>query len=776
LLEQTGNARSPSSSSRYGRRLNGPNRIIPSKLRRPRERSEQILRTRLLSKLDEGASKKLVLVSAPAGYGKTTLLSQWVQHREIPTAWVSLEESEGDVNTFWSYVIASIEGPRPGAGDAAGLALVKGASLETALLALLESLGDRDGELALVLDDFQEASSPSVDDSLAFIVAHSPPSFQIILSTRTDPVIPLSRWRVSGEVLEIRQDDLRFSVDEAESWLRDRMGLELTRDTTRLLVEKTEGWSTALYLSALAMRSGESSVADEVDPTSRPRMITEYVTQETVKPWPSETRLFMQRLSPLSSFSGGLVDYVFEIDGSEMRLEQLERSNLMLSAIVGEPGWYRMHSLLAEVLRSQLRAEEPGVERKILRGASRWFADRHENESAINYALEGEDFDMAANLVNEAFRALTHDGGSALVRGFLDRFPEETAAQDVRLLVTKAWTAALYGQWPLVESSLDAALARDRNAPLPDGMPSVEAAAASLRSVFPHNGTVAMRRNAGLAMRLIPEAHPFRSYAELGLAAAADLEGNVDEASRRIRAALGHIQQPDVRAGAIAKLALYDVDAGDFEAAEAKLHAASSINDRDVGPESQLNALIATAWGELYLSKGREKDGLDYLERGAAFPMRWHHTAHLESIVRLARAKAAVGDEAEVDFLSVEARRICLGWGEAGNRYLEMLPRRGVRLADVKGPAGDRLTTAELRVLERLASTHLTKPEIAEELYLSLNTVKSHVRSIYVKLGVASREEAIRAAGIESRSRQLPQPGAFHPRRGTTEQGEKATL
>jgi LuxR family maltose regulon positive regulatory protein len=363
-----------------------------------------------------------------------------------------------------------------------------------------------------------------------------------------------------------------------------------------------------------------------------------------------------------------------------------------------------------------------------------------------------------------------------MVRAFLDGFPIEMVSSDVRLLITSAWIAALDGEWPLVESALDAAISVDADAELPDGTPSVQAAAASLRSVFPHNGTASMRRHAALVQRLIPEGHPLRVLGDLGFVIAADLEGEVDEAAARIRAVLAHLQQPAIRAAAMAKLALYEVDSGNIEEAEAELVAASSIIDRHPGDRSQLSALVATAWGELYLAKGRRKDGMEYLERGAAFPMRWHDTAHLESIVRLARARAADGLGAEFDFLIVEARTICQGWGKAGDRYLDLLPQKGVRLAVVEGPGGDRLTPAELRVLERLATTHLTKPEIAAELHLSLNTVKSHVRSIYVKLGVASREEAIRAAGIEARSQQRTAPTTFHPRRGTTGENQKATL
>jgi DNA-binding CsgD family transcriptional regulator len=154
------------------------------------------------------------------------------------------------------------------------------------------------------------------------------------------------------------------------------------------------------------------------------------------------------------------------------------------------------------------------------------------------------------------------------------------------------------------------------------------------------------------------------------------------------------------------------------------------------------------------LAHGQVEEGIELLERGAELPRRWHSLDHVESIVRLARAKASLGRGEEIGAIVTEAREICLGWGEAGKRYLDLLPRTGSRLALVKGPAGDRLSTAELRILDQLALTHLTKPEIAEELNLSLNTVKSHVRSIYVKLGVATREGAVRAAGIHTISRQ----------------------
>ncbi|MGH2773835.1 MAG: LuxR C-terminal-related transcriptional regulator [Actinomycetota bacterium] len=731
----------------------GADGLIESKLRTPAARHEHIVRRSLLSSLSDEADAKLILVSATAGFGKTTLLAQWARDAGRPMAWVSLDADDRHAPRFWAYVIAALEQAAPGVTGRAGDAIRAGAPIIREVLPnLLNSLSTSPGPLVLVLDDFHEASSLAVEDSMTFFLAHTPSTLQVALATRRDPLIPLARWKARGDIAEFRQSALRFSVSEARDWMTTR-GLNLSESSVRQLVESTEGWPAALYLRSLGLSSMDQDAELHLD-DPQPRIITEYINEEALRSWPPEVRNLMQCASPLSRFSAQLIDHVLNTNDAGEWLRDLEHRNLMVTPLDDRGEWYRLHALLAEVLRAELHATQPDLEEQILLGAARWHLAHGDHADAINYALESGDVDFAADLINSTSHHFTDIGHDGVVRSFIKRIPEELVSNDPRLLVTRAWIAALRGDWALVESSLNTAVSLDPLMPLPDGMPSVEAAAATLRGVFPYKGIEPMRRSAATALRVIPEGHTMRVYGELGLAYADQLEGRVEKARKRLRELRFRIIQAPLLAAVSASLALYDVDEGNLDDAQAELDTAESIIDRSASHAATLSSLTSTARGEVMMAIGDTEEGMKWLEKGAALPGRWHSADHLESLVRLARNKAIVGDVEEAAAISAEVRAICLNWGDAGESYLARLPRTGLRLTQVRGPAGALLSVAELRVLDLLATTHLTQPDIAVQLHLSLNTVKSHVRSIYIKLGVASREEAIQAAGIEALPRQ----------------------
>ena len=719
----------------------------------PAARHEHIVRRSLLGSLYDAADARMILVSAPAGFGKTTLLAQWARDSDRPMAWVSLDADDRHAPRFWAYVIAALEGAVPGVTGRAGDAIRGGAPIIREVLPyLLNSLSTSPGPLVLVLDDFHEASSLAVEDSMTFFLSHAPSTVQVALATRRDPLIPLARWKARGDIAELRQSALRFSVHEARDWMTTR-GLNLSESSVRTLVESTEGWPAALYLKSLGLSSRDQGAELHLgDP--QPRIITEYISEEALSSWPHEVHDLMQSVSPLSRFSAQLVDDVLQTQGSGEWLRDLERRNLMVIPLDDRGEWYRLHALLAEVLRAELHATRPELEKQILLGAARWHLARGDHADAINYALESGDLDFAADLINSTSRHFTDIGHDDDVRSFIKRLPEDVVAHDPRLLVTQAWIAALKGDWALVEGSLNTAVSLDPSMPLPNGMPSVEAAAASLRGLFPYKGIAPMRRSAATALRLMPEGHPMRIYGELGLAYADQLDGRPGEAKKRLRELRFTIMHAPLLAAVSASLALFDIDEGNLDDAQAELDIAESVINRSASHAATLSSLTATARGELMVAKGHTDEGMKWLERGAAFPRRWHSADHLESLVRLARNKAAIGEVEGAAAAAAEVRAICLNWGDARESYLARLPRTGQRLTQVRGPAGDLLSGAELRVLDLLATTHLTQPDIAVHLHLSLNTVKSHVRSIYIKLGVASREEAIHAAGIEALLRQ----------------------
>jgi LuxR family maltose regulon positive regulatory protein len=722
--------------------------LFETKLSYPPERPEHLVRTGLLGRVDAARDARLILVRAAAGYGKTTLLSQWARAASRPTAWLTLDGGDRHLPSFWAYVIAAVGRAADGATGEAAAALSSGAPIEAVVLPrLVRGLRRTRAALALVLDDYHEASTPAVDASLTRLVATMPAGMLVLVGARNElageslgePVAAGSPLRAVDGVAELGEEQLRFSDGETRAWLRDRMGLDLSDASIATLMRRTDGWVAGLYLTSLQLaKSADPDVAVKAL-RDVPRVIAEFLTEETVQAWPPAVRGLMRRASSLKRFSGALLESVAGSADAGGTLRRLERANLMLT--VGDDGWYRLHPLLGGVLRAELRAEDPRAETVILAGAARWHARRHDWAEAIDCALEAHAWDLAAELIGSSTNEFW-DGADELMPGFLDRLPGEVVAADPTLLLTRAWLAAGDGDWQRTQRSLDAALTLRASRPLPYASPSVEASAAIIRGLFPLGGIESMRLNAWLARRLVPEGHPLRGIADVGLAYAAHLAGDVEEARRRFAECAATLAEPILRAGAATMSALYDIDRGDLAAAEAWVaEAASTIARHELGGWPRAS-FVETGRGALLAAQGRTAAALGHLERGAASPASWHSSDHLESIIRLGEIELDLGLTEAAAAHFGEAREICARLGGAARRYLTRIP--DVAAPAPSGPRG-RLTQAELRVIELLASTSLTVPQLATRLHRSVNTVKSQVRSIYWKLDVGSRDAAVRA-------------------------------
>ena len=365
---------------------------VPAKMSTPPERREHIRRPELERKLREARGARFLLVSAPAGYGKTTMLARWARTSGRPVAWVSLDPGDRSARRFWSYVLAAIGRILPEEVREAANAFESSASLEDVVLPrLLADLATAPEGLLLILDDFHEASSASVDTSLSAAVEGVPEGLQIIASTRHDPVLPISRWRVRGWLAEIRQADLRMTEEEAGAWFRDRMGLQTSAETTTQLMELTEGWPAGLYLASLFLRDSPDLEAATRRLVEEPRLLREYAIDEILTAWPASIRSLMRRVSVLERFSEPLLEEVIEPAPTREDVRDLERRNLLVTSLDGDHAWYRIHPLLSEVLRLELRATEPAAGPEILRRASRWHIGRGETELAISYAIRSGD-------------------------------------------------------------------------------------------------------------------------------------------------------------------------------------------------------------------------------------------------------------------------------------------------------------------------------------------------------------------------------------------------
>jgi LuxR family maltose regulon positive regulatory protein len=410
-----------------------PAPLLETKLYVPRPRHGLVPRPRLIERLDRGADSTLTLVSAPAGFGKTTLLAAWLAAGPAsPTgprsaAWLSLDRGDNDPRMFWTYVIAALRTAAPGVGTSA-LALLRAsppAPLPEVLTTLLNDLGAVGHDLVLVLDDYHVVDSPEVHDGMAFLLDHVPAQLHLVIAGRTDPAVPLARLRARGELVEARAADLRFTPGEAAAYLTGVMGLPLTARDVSALEERTEGWIAALQLAALSMQGRDDLSGFIAGFAGDDRYIVDYLVEEVVQRQPGPVQAFLLETSILARLSGALCDAVTGQDGGAAMLQALDRGNLFLVPLDDRRRWYRYHHLFADVLHARLQDEQPGRVPGLHRRASEWHAQHGEQAMAIHHALAAGDFERAADLVELAMPAMRRDRREATLRGWLEMLPEE---------------------------------------------------------------------------------------------------------------------------------------------------------------------------------------------------------------------------------------------------------------------------------------------------------------------------------------------------------------
>ncbi|MGH8939582.1 MAG: AAA family ATPase, partial [Actinomycetes bacterium] len=382
-----------------------PTLLLETKLYVPRSPRGLVPRPRLSERLDRGTASRLMLVSAPAGFGKTTLLAEWLAATPgAPTngrsvAWLSLDREENQPASFWTYVIAALQTVAPGVG-ANALALLQapqGAPIRTVLTTLLNDLGAIASDVVLVLDDYHVIEAPEVQEGMAFLLDHVPPRLHLVIAGRADPALPLARLRARGELVEVRAADLRFTPEEAVAYLNGVMGLQLTAADVAALEGRTEGWIAALQLAALSMQ-GRDDVTDFIAGfAGDARYVVDYLVEEVLARQPQDVQSFLLQTSVLDRLSGPLCDAVTGRDAGKAMVEALDRANLFLVPLDDRRRWYRYHHLFADVLRARLLDEQPDVVPHLHRRACDWYEQNGERAVAIDHALAAEDFERAAD-------------------------------------------------------------------------------------------------------------------------------------------------------------------------------------------------------------------------------------------------------------------------------------------------------------------------------------------------------------------------------------------
>ena len=403
--------------------------LVATKLSPPRLRGALVPRPRLSALMDAGAEATLTLVSAPAGFGKTTVLASWLARASTEprtVAFVSLDDSDSHAGSFWLYVVTALDAAAPGVGASVLPLLAAGQpATRTLLTAVLNEIGTQPTEVDLILDDYHLADSTEVAEGMTFLLEHRPTNLHVVVSTRADPNLPLARLRARGELVEIRARDLRFTVAETASYLTDVGGLPVAPAEVSALESRTEGWPAALQLASLSMQ-GRDDVGDFIARfTGTDRHVVDYLADEVLSRQSIEVRDFLERTSILDLLGGELCDAVLGRTGSAAMLERLERANLFLVPLDDRRCWYRYHHLFADVLQAHLRSERPDLVAGLHLRASRWYDQTGEPVPAVRHALAAGDVDRAADLAEAALPALQRDRQEATVLGWLGDFPDE---------------------------------------------------------------------------------------------------------------------------------------------------------------------------------------------------------------------------------------------------------------------------------------------------------------------------------------------------------------
>ncbi|MGO4471406.1 LuxR C-terminal-related transcriptional regulator [Arthrobacter sp. M-10] len=435
--------------------------LLETKLHVPGPRSALVARPRLISRLGQADEQTLILISAPAGFGKTTVLAEWLADSPATGrshAWLSLDQRDNDPVLFWTYLVAALDKASTGIGARALAALRSTqSSTEDFLTTLINELQGGQDRFTLVLDDYHVIDNQGVQEALAFLVENLPAQLRLVIASRADPALPLPRLRARGRLLEIRAADLRFTLEEAGTYFNAVMGLGLTAQDIAALEGRAEGWIAALQLAALSMQ-GRGDVAGFIAGfAGDDRYVVDYLAEEVLQRQPDDVRNFLLRTSILNRLNGQLCDAVTGQNTGKAMLEALDRGNLFVVPLDDRRWWYRYHHLFADVLRARLMDEQPGRIHELHERASLWHEQNGDIPEAVRHAMAAQDFERAADLIEHAIAALRKDRQEATLSRWLEALPGELIHARPGLGVAYAGALLASGELTGVDARLEEA-------------------------------------------------------------------------------------------------------------------------------------------------------------------------------------------------------------------------------------------------------------------------------------------------------------------------------
>ena len=731
--------------------------LVASKLCRPLIRPGTVRRSSLIERLGRGDLRPIVSVVAPAGYGKTTVLSQWAERNGQAFAWVSVDEGDNDPKVLLSYVAAALDAVEPideRVFDALASPVSSVAGSVVPRLGKAFSL--MTSPVVLVLDDVHVLGNSECRAALSVLADHVPAGSRLALAGRAEPPLRIARLRAEGKIMEIGPNDLSLTCDEASSLLRN-VDLTLGEKDVAELHQRTEGWPAGLYLAALYLREGGSFASAAFSFGGDDRLVSDYMESEFLSRISRQHREFLTRTAVLERMCGPLCEAVLDSGGSAPILADLAGANLLLVPLDRRGQWYRYHHLFRDMLLAELHRREPGLLPVLRRRAAGWYVRNGWPEEALEYSMAAEDVDGAARLAAQLAVPAYRQGRVTTIQRWF-RWLEDRGGigRHPMVAVLASLFYALTGRPVDAERWADTVDRWQYRDPAGPGDPSAETWAALLRAILCRRGTGQMRADADEAVRRFAAGSFVTPAPALLQGIARILCGDLDGGDLSLEDAVSVGEEagaPEDLALALCERSLVAMARNQWDRAEVLAERARAVLRRVGIEESYATPLICALQARAAMHRGdvpaarRELVSAQHLR-----PLLTYALPHfaVQARMELARVHLALADLPGARTLMREVddllkRRPGLGTlvAEAEALRAQLSRERGAGV-----PGASALTAAELRLLP-LLSTHLSFPEIAGEMFLSRYTVKSQAISIYHKLGASSRSQAV------ARSREL---------------------
>jgi LuxR family maltose regulon positive regulatory protein len=645
--------------------------LLTTKLYIPPPRSNLVPRPRLIERLDAGLDRKLTLISAPAGFGKTTLLSNWVRRLDHPVAWVSLDKGDNDLTSFLVYFVAALQTIETGISETV-LHAPQPPPIESVLTELINEVASIEQNFILVLDDYHVIEAQAVHNALTFLLDHLPPKMHLVITSRSDPLLQIPRLRAQGQITELRAENLRFTTQEATSFLNQVMGLALSEDDVLSLETRTEGWITGLHLAALSLQEKEDAAGFISAFTGDDRYIVDYLVDEVLAQRPKGTQDFLLQTSILDRMAGPLCDAVTGQEGGQDLLERLDQANLFIVPLDNRRRWYRYHRLFADLLRQRLAEGTNSQEINILhQRASQWYEENDFLIEAVEHALAAEDFDNVIRLIDLGAGELLMRSQQSLLLKWQDQLPRELVASHPRFCMIIAWAWVSMGHpqeaencLQIIEGSLGTEMAeifseRDRAKEIDPAVQSALVEIAVLRiELAIEQGNIS--RVFELARLVLPyledekrlplfnQQQDLRTVVFFVLGLAYKISGKLGEANEALSeaAVLGQERgNVHIVAGSVGHLASVQSMQGHLHQAVSTCQRGLKLVQEMVGERSPMSGLIHAELGNLLYEQNDLETALHHLQEGIDVAKPWGLLeAFIHGYTGLARVRAAQGN------------------------------------------------------------------------------------------------------------------------------------